>query len=77
MNRALREYISDQKRETLESVMSLLKMKMDFDATAIDHLHLALLSFKVWHHCKNGVHSNSIDRSIFDILFMFVLHFHI
>lgn len=49
MNRALREYISDQKRETLESVMSLLKMKMNFDATAIDHLHLALLSFKV---CK-------------------------
>lgn len=47
MNRALREFICDQKRETLANVMNLLKLKMNFDATAIDHLHLALLSFKV------------------------------
>lgn len=47
MNRALREFICDQKRETLANVMNSLKLKMNFDATAIDHLHLALLSFKV------------------------------
>lgn len=51
MNGALRDFISDQNRAALESAMSAFKMKMNCDATAIDHLHLALLSFKV---CTNS-----------------------
>lgn len=47
MNGALRDFISDQNRAALESVMTAFKMKKNCDATAIDHLHLALLSFKV------------------------------
>lgn len=47
MNRALRDYIIDQNRELLENVMGSLKKKLDFDTTAIDHLHLALYSFQV------------------------------
>lgn len=47
MIRALRDYIIDQNKETLESAMAQLKKSLDFDSTAIDHLHLALYSFQV------------------------------
>lgn len=47
MNEALREYIIQQNKETLEHAMSELKRRLDFDPTAIDHLHLALYSFQV------------------------------
>lgn len=58
MNGALRDFISDQNRAALESVMSAFKKKMNCDTTAIDHLHLALLSFKVMHLHKR-IHINS------------------
>lgn len=47
MNRALRDYIIDQNNETLQSVLISLKKKLNSDAIAIDHLHLALYSFQV------------------------------
>lgn len=46
MNLAIRDYISHQNKETLENAMGALKKSLDFDSTAIDHLHLALYSFQ-------------------------------
>lgn len=46
MIRALREYIIELKREILEAALGQLKKNLDFDSTAIDHLHLALYSFQ-------------------------------
>lgn len=47
MIRALREYIIDQNKDALENVMSSMKKLLNFNVTAIDHLHLALYSFHV------------------------------
>lgn len=47
MIRALRDYIIEQNKEILENAMGQLKKSVDFDSTAIDHLHLALYSFQV------------------------------
>lgn len=47
MIRALRDYIMEQNKEILENAMGKLKNNLEFDATAIDHLHLALYSFQV------------------------------
>lgn len=49
MIRALRDYIIEQNKEILETTMGNLKNNLDFDATAIDHLHLALYTFQVSH----------------------------
>lgn len=46
MIRALRDYINEQNKENLEMSLSQLKKNLDFDSTAIDHLHLALYSFQ-------------------------------
>lgn len=46
MNLAIRDYIIHQNKEILENAMSELKKSLDFDSTAIDHLHLALYSFQ-------------------------------
>ncbi|XP_031620705.1 mitogen-activated protein kinase kinase kinase 15 isoform X2 [Contarinia nasturtii] len=46
MSRALRDYIIDQNTESLQNVLISLKKKLSSDATAIDHLHLALYSFQ-------------------------------
>lgn len=46
MNLAIRDYIIHQNKEHLENAMSELKKSLDFDSTAIDHLHLALYSFQ-------------------------------
>ncbi|XP_058064668.1 mitogen-activated protein kinase kinase kinase 15-like, partial [Anopheles bellator] len=43
---ALRRYIAEQRKETLEQAIAQLKEQLDFDSTAIDHLHLALYSFQ-------------------------------
>uniref|UniRef100_A0AAG5DVK9 mitogen-activated protein kinase kinase kinase n=1 Tax=Anopheles atroparvus TaxID=41427 RepID=A0AAG5DVK9_ANOAO len=43
---ALRKYIAEQRKETLEQAIAQLKEQLDFDSTAIDHLHLALYSFQ-------------------------------
>ncbi|XP_052870706.1 mitogen-activated protein kinase kinase kinase 15-like, partial [Anopheles cruzii] len=43
---ALRRYIAEQRKETLEQAIGQLKEQLDFDSTAIDHLHLALYSFQ-------------------------------
>lgn len=51
MNRALRDYIIDQNNESLQNVLISLKKKLNSDATAIDHLHLALYSFQVCSLC--------------------------
>jgi mitogen-activated protein kinase kinase kinase 5 len=45
--RVLRTYIIEQKRDILETGIGQLKKSLDFDSTAIDHLHLALYSFQV------------------------------
>lgn len=45
--RALREFIIDQNKDVLENVMSSMKKLLNFNETAIDHLHLALYSFQV------------------------------
>lgn len=37
----------EQKKEILEQAMVKLKQSLDFDSTAIDHIHLALYSFQV------------------------------
>ncbi|XP_055676600.1 mitogen-activated protein kinase kinase kinase 15 isoform X2 [Lutzomyia longipalpis] len=44
--RALRSYIIEQNRDFLENAIGQLKKNLDFDSTAIDHLHLALYSFQ-------------------------------
>lgn len=44
--RALRDYIIEQKKEILKKAIDQLKRMLDFDSTAIDHLHLALYSFQ-------------------------------
>lgn len=36
----------DQRKEILEKAIEQLKKSLDFDSTAIDHLHLALYSFQ-------------------------------
>lgn len=46
MIRALRDYIIEQKKEILKKAIDQLKRMLDFDSTAIDHLHLALYSFQ-------------------------------
>jgi mitogen-activated protein kinase kinase kinase 5 len=44
--RALRDYITDQKKEFLKKALNELKNELDFDPTAIDHLHYALYKFQ-------------------------------
>ncbi|XP_065090432.1 mitogen-activated protein kinase kinase kinase 15 isoform X2 [Ochlerotatus camptorhynchus] len=44
--KVLRTYITEQKKEHLETAISGLKKNLDFDSTAIDHLHLAMYSFQ-------------------------------
>jgi mitogen-activated protein kinase kinase kinase 5 len=44
--RALKDYIIDQNKETLKKSLSQLKKQLDFDSTAIDHLHYALYKFQ-------------------------------
>lgn len=44
--RALKDYIIDQKKEILKKSLSHLKKQLDFDSTAIDHLHYALYKFQ-------------------------------
>lgn len=46
MNLAIRDYIIHQNKDILENAMGELKKSLDFDSTAIDHLHLALYSFQ-------------------------------
>lgn len=50
MLRALKDFIMDQNKENLETTLTALKKSLDFDSTAIDHLHLALYSFQVNHY---------------------------
>lgn len=47
MIRALRDYIMEQNKDILQSALGELKLHLDFDSTAIDHLQLALFSFQV------------------------------
>lgn len=47
MIRALRDFIMEQNKENLGSALGQIKKGLDFDSTAIDHLHLALYSFQV------------------------------
>lgn len=47
MNRALRDFIIDQQNTPLQNVLISLKNHLNSDATAIDHLHLALYSYQV------------------------------
>ncbi|KAL7046661.1 hypothetical protein ACKWTF_002681 [Chironomus riparius] len=42
----LRDYITDQKKEGLKKALIQLKKELDFDPTAIDHLHYALFKFQ-------------------------------
>lgn len=44
--RALKDYIMDQKKEILKKSLSNLKKQLDFDPTAVDHLHYALYKFQ-------------------------------
>lgn len=44
--RGLRQYIVDEDKKNLETSISDLKSALDFDPTAIDHIHLALYSFQ-------------------------------
>lgn len=47
MIRALRDYIIELNKNVLDTAIGQLKKDLDFDSTAIDHLHLALYSFQV------------------------------
>lgn len=42
----MKDYIIDQKKETFKKSLSGLKKQLDFDSTAIDHLHYALYKFQ-------------------------------
>jgi mitogen-activated protein kinase kinase kinase 5 len=44
--RGLKDYISDQNREVIESAIHTLKEELDFDAAAISHLHFAIYLFQ-------------------------------
>ncbi|XP_037942653.1 mitogen-activated protein kinase kinase kinase 15, partial [Teleopsis dalmanni] len=44
--RGLREYIISENEKNLESTINDLKQSLNFDAVALDHLHLALYSFQ-------------------------------
>ncbi|XP_055922966.1 mitogen-activated protein kinase kinase kinase 15 isoform X2 [Eupeodes corollae] len=46
MIRGLRQYIVDENKDNLEKSINEVKESLDFDTTAIDHLHLALYSFQ-------------------------------
>lgn len=52
MIRSLRDYIMEPKKEILETALDQLKRDLNFDATAIDHILLALYSFQ---EAVNGV----------------------
>jgi mitogen-activated protein kinase kinase kinase 5 len=45
--RVLRAYIMEPKRDIMETGIGELKQSLNFDTTAVDHLHLALYSFQV------------------------------
>lgn len=44
--RGLKDYISDQNREVIESTIHRLKEELDFDAAAISQLHFAIYLFQ-------------------------------
>lgn len=44
--RGMRDYISDQNREVIESAIHTLKEELDFDAAAISQLHFAIYLFQ-------------------------------
>lgn len=44
--RGLREYITNQNKDQLESAIHLLKEDLEFDSVAINQLHLAIYLFQ-------------------------------
>lgn len=44
--RALRDYISGQNLQVINSIITVLKEELDFDSSAINHLHLAIYLFQ-------------------------------
>jgi len=44
--RGLRDYISEQNQEVIVTAIRTLKEELDFDSTAINHLHLAIYLFQ-------------------------------
>lgn len=44
--RGLRDYISEQNQEVIITAIRTLKEELDFDSTAINHLHLAIYLFQ-------------------------------
>lgn len=44
--RGMKDYISDQNREIIESAIHTLKEELDFDAAAISQLHFAIYLFQ-------------------------------
>lgn len=44
--RGMKDYISDQNREVIESAIHTLKEELDFDAAAISQLHFAIYLFQ-------------------------------
>ncbi|KAL0108005.1 hypothetical protein PUN28_014935 [Cardiocondyla obscurior] len=44
--RGLRDYIAEQNQEVIVTAIRTLKEELDFDATAINHLHLAIYLFQ-------------------------------
>lgn len=71
MNRALRDYIIDQNNESLQNVLISLKKKLNSDATAIDHLHLALYSFQVCSIISNQYLSFRFNNYIQIVFYLF------
>jgi hypothetical protein len=44
--RGMKDYISDQNREVIETAIHTLKEELDFDAAAISQLHFAIYLFQ-------------------------------
>lgn len=44
--RGLRDYIAEQNQEVIVTAIRTLKEELDFDSTAINHLHLAIYLFQ-------------------------------
>jgi len=56
--KGFREYFPDQNREIIENSIHILKEELDFDAVAINQLHVAIYLF---HNAVSLCASNLVD----------------
>lgn len=65
--KGFREYFPDQNREVIENSIHILKEELDFDAAAINQLHVAIYLF----HNAVSIKDSQNDK-VYIISWMFV-----